>query len=95
MSRRYGGNLGATIVLVVADVAALILGVWILMYILDANRANDLVNWVHNTANWLATWSRDIFTVQTGWLRTLLNYGLPAVVYLLVGHALAGRINRV
>ena len=91
---RYGGSLGATVIAVVADVAALILGVWILMYILDANRSNDLVSWVHSTANWLASWSRDLFTVQVDWVRTLLNYGLPAVVYLLVGHAIAGRVNR-
>ncbi|GGO80255.1 hypothetical protein GCM10012280_01690 [Wenjunlia tyrosinilytica] len=79
---------------VVADIMALILGLWILMYVLDANRANDLVSFVRDAANWLAGWSHDLFTMDTDWLRVLLNYGLPAVVYLLIGHALAARVSR-
>ncbi|MDJ0347015.1 hypothetical protein QMK19_22890 [Streptomyces sp. H10-C2] len=94
MSRRYRGNPAAAIILIAADVAALILIVWILMYLLDANRANDLVNWVHNSANWLAGWSLDLFTMNSDKLRTVLNYGLPAAVYLVIGHAVAGRVNR-
>ncbi|MDF9812881.1 hypothetical protein [Streptomyces sp. SPB162] len=94
MSRRYRGNPAAAIILIVADVAALILILWILMYLLDANKANDLVNWVHHSANWLAGWSLDLFTMQSDNLRTVLNYGLPAVVYLVIGHAVAGRVNR-
>lgn len=94
MSRRYGGNAAATFIMLAADAAALILGLWILMYLLDANRANDLVAFVHDAANWLAGWSLDLFTMNTDWLRTVLNYGLPAVVYLIIGHAVAGRVNR-
>lgn len=85
----------ARVVAVIADVAALILGVWIVMYLLDANRGNELVGWVHNAANWLSGWSRDLFTPHQGWLRVLLNYGIAAVVYLFVGHLAAGRIRRI
>ncbi|MEV0264024.1 hypothetical protein AB0I49_22165 [Streptomyces sp. NPDC050617] len=92
---RQGSNGAATAVIVVADVTALILGLWILFYVLDANRANDLVGFVHDAARWLAGWSYNLFTMRTDWLRTLLNYGLPAVIYLLVGHAVAARIRRV
>lgn len=91
---RYRGNEAATVIRVVTDVTAVILGLWILFYILDANRANELVDFVHDAANWLASWSDNLFTVNTDWLRVTLNYGLPAVVYLFVGHALAGRLNR-
>jgi hypothetical protein len=94
MSRRYGGNPAATIILIAADVAALILVLWIAFYLFEANSANDLVSWVHHAANWLAGWSRDLFTVDNADWRTVLNFGLPAVVYLLIGHALAGRVNR-
>ncbi len=79
---------------VVADVMAVILGLWILFALLDANRANDLVTVVHDAARWLAGWSHDLFTMDTDWLRTVLNYGLPAVVYLFIGHAIAGRLRR-
>jgi len=94
MARRYGGNPAAVIILIAADIAALILFLWILFFCLDANRANDLVDWVHHAANWLAGWSRDLFTPDNAKWRTVLNYGLPAVVYLLIAHAVAGRVNR-
>ncbi|WP_338059794.1 hypothetical protein [Streptomyces natalensis] len=42
----------------------------------------------------LAWWARDIFTVDTEGLRVALNYGLPAAIYLLAGHLVAGRVCR-
>lgn len=94
MGTRSGANGAAVAVRTIADVMAVILGLWIVMYLLDANRANDLVQAVHEAANWLAGWSRDLFTMDTDWVRVTLNYGLPAVVYLLIGHAIAGRLGR-
>ncbi len=92
---RYGSSHAARAVTVVADLTAVILGLWILMYLLDANRANDLVHFVQGAARWLAGWSYNLFTFDAEWLRTLLNYGLPALVYLVLGHALAARIRRI
>jgi hypothetical protein len=77
----------------VADVAALFLGLWILLYLLEANQANVFVEFVEDTADWLAWWSQDIFTMDTEGLRVLLNYGLPAVIYLLIGHGVAARVR--
>ncbi len=79
---------------IVADVAALILGLWILMYLLEANRSNDLVRFVHDAASWLAGWSHDLFTFDEAWARVVAGYGLAAVVYLFAGHAIARRIHR-
>ncbi|MBM7167350.1 MULTISPECIES: hypothetical protein [Streptomyces] len=92
--RRTRGSSAAQIIVVIADVMALILGLWILMYLLDANRANDLVQFVHDVARWLAGWSHDLFTFDEAWARVVAGYGLAAVVYLLVGHAVAGRLRR-
>jgi hypothetical protein len=78
----------------IADIAAAFLGLWILLYLLGANQANVFVEFVHGTADWLAGWSQDIFTMDTEGLRVLLNYGLPALIYLLVGHGIAARLNR-
>ncbi|CAM5235105.1 YggT family protein OS=Streptomyces alboniger OX=132473 GN=CP975_10380 PE=4 SV=1 [Streptomyces alboniger] len=80
--------------MVIADVMALILGLWILMYLLDANRANELVQFIHDVARFLAGWSHDLFTFDETWARVVAGYGLAAVVYLLLGHALAGRLRR-
>jgi hypothetical protein len=93
-SYRRGSNPAGNIIVVVADIMALILGLWIVMYLLDANRGNDLVQWVHNAAAWLAGWSRDLFTFDEAWARVVCGYGLAAVVYLFIGHALASRIHR-
>ncbi|CAL9313666.1 hypothetical protein SUDANB180_02479 [Streptomyces sp. enrichment culture] len=79
---------------IVADLAALILGLWILMYLLEANRGNDLVRFVHDAASWLAGWSHDLFTFDEAWARVVAGYGLAAVVYLFAGHAIARRIHR-
>ncbi|MEV6651077.1 hypothetical protein [Streptomyces sp. NPDC051219] len=94
MSPRSGSNQAGRIVAVVADVLAFILGLWIVMYLLDANRANDLVEFVHDAANWLAGWSHDLFTFDEEWARVVAGYGLAAVVYLFIGHAVAGRMHR-
>ncbi|MEV0125667.1 hypothetical protein AB0I16_29670 [Streptomyces sp. NPDC050703] len=92
--RRSSGSTAANIVMVIADVMALILGLWILMYLLDANRANELVQFIHDVARFLAGWSHDLFTFDETWARVVAGYGLAAVVYLLIGHALAGRLRR-
>lgn len=78
----------------IADIAAGLLGLWIVLYLLDANEANSFVEFVRGTADWLSGWAQDIFTMDTEGLRVVLNYGLPAVIYLLLGHGIAARLNR-
>jgi hypothetical protein len=89
-----GVHRAALVIHAIADIAAAILGLWILMYLLEANQANSLVSFVEDAAGWLAGWSQDLFTMDTEWVRVLLNYGLPAVLYLAIGHGLAARIRR-
>ncbi|WBB58114.1 hypothetical protein O7599_20945 [Streptomyces sp. WMMC500] len=84
----------AAVVAAIADLAAILIGLWILLYILDANRSNDFVDFVHDVASWLAGWSRDMFTVDPDWWQVMLNYGLAAVVYLAVGHAASRAVRR-
>ncbi|AVZ72721.1 hypothetical protein SLUN_11495 [Streptomyces lunaelactis] len=93
-THRNGTNQAAAVIMIVADVMAVILGLWILMYLLDANRANDLVGFIQDAARWLAGWSYDLFTFDDAWARVVAGYGLAAVVYLFVGHAVAGRLRR-
>ncbi|MFJ9036088.1 hypothetical protein ACIRF8_05820 [Streptomyces sp. NPDC102406] len=94
-NRNYRGTSEAgRVVMIIADILALILGLWILMYLLDANRGNDLVQFVHDAASWLAGWSHDLFTFDEAWARVVCGYGLAAVVYLFIGHAVANRLRR-
>lgn len=94
MARRYGGSPAGAVILVVTDIEALMLILWIALFLLDANSANGVADWIHEAANWLAGWSRGLFTIESDSWRTVVNYCPPALVYVLVGHAVAGRVNR-
>lgn len=92
--RQGGGRRAGLVISTIADIVAGLLGLWILLYLLDANQGNAFVEFVHGTADLLGWWAEDIFTMDTEGLRVILNYGLPAVIYLLIGHGIAARINR-
>ncbi|KAF4406036.1 MULTISPECIES: hypothetical protein [Streptomyces] len=84
----------ALVIHTIADIAAAFLGLWILLHLLEANEGNVFVQFVEAVADWLAGWSQDIFTMESESVRFVLNYGLPAVVYLAVGHGIAARLRR-
>ncbi|MBP0461673.1 hypothetical protein [Streptomyces montanisoli] len=90
---RSGNRSAATVIIVIADILAFILALWIVMYLLDANRANALVSFIQDAARWLAGWSYNLFTFDDAWARVVAGYGLAAVVYLFVGHGLANRLR--
>ncbi|MEU6945516.1 hypothetical protein [Streptomyces sp. NPDC046332] len=94
MTSRSGTTQTARVIAVVADIMAGLIILWILMYLLEANRANALVSFVQDAAHWLAAWSHDLFTFDEAWARVVTGYGLAAVVYLAIGHAVAGGLRR-
>ncbi|MFD6887952.1 hypothetical protein [Streptomyces sp. NPDC059957] len=89
-----GSSQAGRAVAVVADVMAFIIGLWILLYLLDANQGNGLVDFIHGAASWLAGWSYDLFTFDRDWIQVVVGYGIAAVAYLVIGHAIAGRLYR-
>ncbi|MGN9760602.1 hypothetical protein [Streptomyces sp. SD31] len=94
LRRQAAARRTALAICTIADVAAGLLGLWIVLYLLDANQGNAFVEFVQGTADWLGGWAQDIFTMDTESLRVILNYGLPAALYLLLGHGIAARLNR-
>ncbi|MFE7509668.1 hypothetical protein ACFU8I_00275 [Streptomyces sp. NPDC057540] len=80
-----------SVIRTVAHVLAGILVVWILMDLLDANRGNTLVGWFHSAADWLAGWSIGLFDVAGNTLQVILDYGLAAVVYVVIANIVASR----
>jgi hypothetical protein len=92
--QQAGARRAALTICTIADVAAGLLVLWVLLFLLDANQANVFVEFVEGSAGLLAWWSQDIFTMDTEELRVILNYGLPAVMYALIGHGIAARLNR-
>ncbi|MFD3804622.1 hypothetical protein ACFWTC_13540 [Streptomyces sp. NPDC058619] len=93
-TRTRGSSQAGRAVALVADVLALVIGLWILLYLLEANQANGLVDFIHDAASWLAGWSYDLFTFSREWVQVVVGYGVAAVAYLLIGHAVAGWLYR-
>ena len=84
------------LIALVANLAALILVVWIVLYVFDTSTSNSFVHWIQQASDWLATWSKTLFTsVHNNKVHALLVFGLPAVVYALVGNALHQGARRV
>ncbi|MEU7701964.1 hypothetical protein [Streptomyces sp. NPDC039028] len=80
-----------SVIRTVAHVLAGILVVWIALDLLDANRANTVVGWFHSAADWLAGWSIGLFEVANHTFQVLLDYGIPAVVYVVIANLVASR----
>jgi hypothetical protein len=78
----------------VADIAAAFVGLWIVLRLFGADQAHLFVQYVRDMAYWLAGWSENLSTVEDEILRLVLNYALPAAVYLAVGHGVAAKIRR-
>ncbi|MCX5228489.1 hypothetical protein ABZY16_27850 [Streptomyces sp. NPDC006553] len=80
-----------SVIRTVAHVLVGILVVWIALDLLDANRANTVVGWFHSAADWLAGWSIGLFDVSNHTVQVLLDYGIPAVVYVAIANLVASR----
>ncbi len=86
----------ASIVWLIAVVCAVILALGALLYSLDANPDNSLVQWVNDTAKRLDGPFADVFSFEGKDARTkerLVNWGLAALAYLIAGRV-ADRIIR-
>ncbi len=67
----------------------LLIVVGILLWVLSANPHNTVVDDIHNAAKWLVGPFQNVFSVTGAKLDLALNWGLAALVYLVVGHLLA------
>ena len=97
-STRYGWRRGrdalATAVVIVAAAVAIILAVHVVFVVFEANDANGIVKTINNWADTLAWNFKDIFTPTNPKTAALVNYGLAAAIYLIVGRVLGALIRR-
>ncbi len=84
----------ARLVKFVAGVVVALLVVGILVHVLGANTSNGLVNAVDDAARWLATPFKGVFTPEGKDARIVLNWGLAAVLYSIVGGVIANLLFR-
>lgn len=84
----------ARVILLVARVVALIIVVGILLVVLEANPENDIVSLVADVAEFLVGPFEALFELMDRKLEVGVNYGIAAIVYLVVGGLLARLIGR-
>jgi hypothetical protein len=82
----------ARLVRFVASAIAAIIVAGILLVVLEANPANDIVNAVHDAAQWLVGPFDDMFTLDDEKAEVAVNWGIAALVYLIAGMVVAGLI---
>ncbi|MQA87557.1 MAG: hypothetical protein GEV03_23770 [Streptosporangiales bacterium] len=84
----------ASLITFLATLVAIIFAMHIVFVVFGANPDNAVVVFVRDLAERLAFVFRDLFLPQDERVRVLVNYGLAAVVYLVVGRFVAGLVRR-
>jgi hypothetical protein len=84
----------AATVRLAAKVAALALVLYALFTVFRANPANVWYQFVESLASWLSLGLANLFQLADPRWTTLVNYGLAAIVWLIMGSAVAGLIRR-
>jgi hypothetical protein len=90
-SRGFGSVMGtlARCVNLIAGIVVLIIVAGIVLVLLKVNATNTIVSDVHDTARWLAGPFDGIFSFHNARVALAVNWGLAAVVYLIVGGLIA------
>jgi hypothetical protein len=66
----------------------------IVLVLLDANLGNVIVRDIHDAASFLAGPFKNVFNPKSHKVNIAVNWGLAAIVYLLVGSLIAGLLVR-
>ncbi|MFC9976194.1 hypothetical protein ACFVH6_35400 [Spirillospora sp. NPDC127200] len=93
-ARKRAVSLLAGLVSIVTTIVVLVLAVHIVFVVFEANASNDLVSRVGDWAGDLAWQFKDVFQPEDPKLAVAVNYGLAALVYLVIGRILVALIRR-
>jgi hypothetical protein len=90
-SRGSGAVMGtlARVVRLIVGIIVLIIVAGIVLVLLKANPTNTIVSDVHDAARWFAGPFDGIFSFHNARVALAVNWGLAAVVYLIVGGLIA------
>jgi cytochrome oxidase Cu insertion factor (SCO1/SenC/PrrC family) len=84
----------ARAVMMIAIAIALVLVAGILLVVLEANRSNELVQFVRDAASTLAGPLDGLFTLDSNKGEKAVNWGIAAVVWLALGRLVSGLLLR-
>ena len=75
----------ARVIRAFTGLVVLVIVVGILLFVLSANGHNTIVSDIHDAAKWLVGPFQNVFSVKGPKLDLALNWGLAALIYLIVG----------
>ena len=84
----------ARIVRSLASIIALVIVVAIVLFVVGANPSNGIVSAIHDAGAWLVGPFKNLFNIHNAKLAMAVNWGLAALVYLIVGHLIASLLAR-
>jgi hypothetical protein len=84
----------ARIARLIATVIALLIVAAIVLRVLSANPGNTIVHDIHDAARTLVGPFKNIFSFKNAKLSIAVNWGIAAIVYLVVGGLIASFITR-
>jgi hypothetical protein len=95
--RGVGGGffLAARLVMLAVSIVVAIIVVAILLQVLDANSSNTIVKNIHDAGKTLVGPFKDLFTIKNAKVAIAVNWGLAALVYLIVGSIIARILRRI
>ena len=85
----------ARLVRAVTGIVVALIVAGILLWVLSANPHNTIVSDVHDAGQWLVGPFKNVFSVKGAKLHLALNWGLAALIYLVVGELIARLLARV
>ena len=91
---RHGLWGAARLVSLATSIVVGILIIGIVLVLLEANRANEVVDWVLNAGEFLAKPFHNVFSMHSHKAHIGVNWGLAAAVYAVVGNLIAGVLRR-
>ncbi|GAA2787756.1 hypothetical protein [Saccharopolyspora taberi] len=92
--RDEAGDTVANVIHIVTGAVVTVFVLHILFVVFDANQGNEFVSFVYGLAQVLVLGLGDVFTPDDALLGVILNYGLAALVYLVVGRVITKAIRR-
>jgi hypothetical protein len=84
----------ARIVRTLAGLIALVIIAAIVLFVLGANQSNGIVSAIHDAGAWLVGPFKNLFSIHHAKVAMAVNWGLAALVYLIVGHIIASLLVR-
>jgi hypothetical protein len=84
----------ARLVRTLAGLVALVIVAAIVLFLLGANPSNGIVSAIHDAGAWLVGPFKNLFKIHNAKLAMAVNWGLAALVYLIVGHLIATLLAR-